>query len=41
MFHLLLSSHSVLTIHRVKEPTHPTQMAYEAVVAFLKEQLFS
>lgn len=34
-------SHSVLTIHRVKEPGHPTQQAYQSVVRFLREQLYS
>ena len=37
---LSLLSHSVLTIHRVREEeSHPTQQAYRAVIAFLHEQL--
>ncbi|TNE47580.1 MAG: dienelactone hydrolase [Deltaproteobacteria bacterium] len=33
------ASHAVLTVHRVKEPNHPTQQAFREVVAFLHEQL--
>lgn len=34
-----VASHAVLTVHRVKEPEHPTQKAFREVVAFLHEQL--
>jgi dienelactone hydrolase len=35
------TAHSVLTFHRVDRPDHPTQLALERVLAFLRERLAS
>lgn len=35
------TAHSVLALHRVAEPGHPTQQALERVIAFLRERLLA